>query len=334
MRGTMSTTDSVSVASDGSRFSLISASGLKIDASTNAGDGVFDDFYLDYDKAFVLENEKESYEGFTDCLALNGGDAFSRLVDQFGAFREFVIVVRNTQTGARIGGANFIAFLLRRSVNSSDTLLSMNLNYVFINPAFRRGGFFKQLVSDLPDIALRLFAAANPHDLQIKRSSSGSRHPNISRELIMFIEQNDPYRMSRADYERDTQFTGLDQFARIGIWQRLGAKIVDFSYAQPPLTSKQSADVNLVCGVLGVRSEMLDACLFRSHLERFFGISVLKGADPMQEPTAAQQLAELARMCADHEPVRLLGAGGLENAPSPMSTADNRPRSLREALRR
>src|SRR5581483_11563331 len=124
--------------------------------------------------------------------------------------------------------------------------------------------------------------------------------------VVTFIEQNDPYRMSREDYETDSKYIGLDQFARIAMWARLGAKIVDFPYIQPPLTSDQQADHNLVYGVLGVRADILDACLLCRHLERFFGISVLKGADPMQEPNAATQLHKLSQMCERREPVPLL----------------------------
>jgi hypothetical protein len=328
----MSITGPADPAGDGSRRSLISASGLLVDASTSAGDGVLDEFYRHYDAAFVLENEKESYEGFADCLALNAGDAFDRLVHRFGTFREFVLVVRDPQTGTPIGGANFIAFPLAQSKDSAPAVLSMNLNYAFINQAFRRRGLFKRLVLDLPDIALRLLVATNRNSLPIEWFSS--EPPGTLPDLLMFIEQNDPYRMPRNDYVLDTQYTGLDQMARIGIWARLGTKIVDFAYAQPPLTSEQEADYNLVYGVLGARGKTLDPCLLRGHLERFFGISVLKGADPMTEPTAAEQLRTLDRMCEARATIGLLIPGSLSDAPSPLSKGQHAPPpSLRDYLR-
>jgi hypothetical protein len=214
----------------------------------------------------------------------------------------------------------------RLSGKSDGSALSMNLNYVFINQRFRRGGFFKRLTIDLPEIARRLLAITNPGDI--------SWPPAESPEMLMFIEQNDPYGMSPEEYALDTEFTGLDQLARIGIWARLGAKVVDFPYVQPPLTAQQKADHNLVYGVLGANTDSLDSCLLLGHLRSFFGISVLKGADPMSEPNAAQQLRSLAGMCEARETVRLLDAAALQHAPSPLSdTQAARPTSLRKFLR-
>jgi hypothetical protein len=91
------------------RIQLRSPSGLLIEASTGSSDGVLDQFYQDYDAAFVLENEKEGRAGFVECLALNG-EAYPELAARFGAFREFVLVARDSADGPRIGGANFVAF--------------------------------------------------------------------------------------------------------------------------------------------------------------------------------------------------------------------------------
>src|ERR1044072_5957604 len=88
---------------DGTRLSLVSTSGLVIEATTAADDGLLEEFYRDYDGAFVLENEKESYDGFAECLGLNAGDQYAKLVGRYGPFREFVAVVRDPATGARLG---------------------------------------------------------------------------------------------------------------------------------------------------------------------------------------------------------------------------------------
>jgi len=286
---------------------------------------VLAEFYQDYDAAFVLANEKESYEGFVECLALNFDGAYTALAARYGAFREFVLVVRDPTTFDRIGGANFIAYPLCLSGNH---VLSLNLNYMFINPSARRRGYFSRMVRDLPDAVLRLLMITNPDDLPTQWQAVGGVVP----PTFMFIEQNDPYRMSHEDYEQDTKYTGLDQFERIRIWGALGAKIVDFPYVQPPLTSGQEADRNLVFGVLGTPSNSLDACLLREHLKRFFGISVLKGGDLAEEPSAAEQLLSLERMCAAQQPIRLLETGGLGEASSPFQV-ERRPPSLRDALR-
>src|SRR5262245_56131772 len=77
-------------ASNGTRLSLVSTSGLVIDATTSPDDGLLEEFYRDYDGAFVLENEKEGYDGFAECLELNAGDHYASLVKRYGPFREFV----------------------------------------------------------------------------------------------------------------------------------------------------------------------------------------------------------------------------------------------------
>jgi hypothetical protein len=291
------------------RLQLQSLSGLLIEASTGSADGVLDQFYQDYDAAFVLENEKEGRDGFVECLALNGA-AYTGLAARFGAFREFVLIARDGTGGPRIGGANFIAFPLQEPAATGAAgggLLSVNLNYVFINPPDRRRGHLKRLVRDLPDVAHRLFAATNAADLP-RRRASGDGPP----QTLLFIEQNDPCRMSREEYERDTRYTGLDQIARIGLWSRLGARIVDFPYVQPPLSANQAADHNLLLAVLGAGGGALSACLLGDHLRRFFAISVLKGADPLLEPAAARQLRALHAACAERRGIPLIAAHRLE----------------------
>jgi hypothetical protein len=321
-------------ARNGTRLSLVSTSGLMIEATTAADDGLLEEFYRDYDSAFVLENEKEGYDGFAECLLLNAGDRYANLVKRYGPFREFVAVVRDPATGARVGGANFIMFPVA-GATAREPVLSINLNYVFINAQLRRTGLFRRLMGDLPALAVRLFGETNASDLpkdlpkDLLKPPRGAGEPQV----YIFIEQNDPFRMSREDYDRDTQLTGLDQVARIGLWSRLGARIVDFPYVQPPLSKAQGVDDTLAYAVLGVRDADLDACLLRSHLERFFGISVLKGADLSVEPSAAVQLSELAVRCKEKRRVLLLD-GNVPVIESALVKTAGRPATLREALRK
>ena len=301
---------SANVGRDGATLTLKTGSDLVLKASTATDDGVLDEFYADYDKAFILASEKESYAGFVHCLALNAGGAYEGLATRFGAFREYVLTVSDVATGIRIGGANLIAYPIARSSAASDAVLAINLNYVFINAAWRSRGYFRRLVRDLPLAALDLLQATNTVKLPISWSTAGGAPP-----IFMFIEQNDPLRMPAADYARDTQLTGLDQLVRIGIWARLGAKIVDFDYVQPALSPAQSADENLVLAVVGAPGDVLSACLLRQHLLRFFAISVLKGGDPITNPTAGPQLAKLQRLCEEGRQVSLLSAVNLAGEP-------------------
>jgi len=281
---------------NGTRLLLRSPSGFIIEATTGADDGVLAAFYADYDQAFVLENEKEALDGFVACHALNHGDAYVDLVQRYGPFREFTLIVRDATTQARLAGANFIIFPVE-TLDAAGPVLSMNLSYVFVNVNARKQGVFARLVRDMPSIAFRLFAETNAHDLLENWLSRSTADPNFVPPLYMFIEQNDPDRMSAEDYARDTAYTGLDQRARNAMWTRLGARIIDFPYVQPPLSAEQEADDGLFYGVIGYPEPRLSACLLREHLLRFFGVSVLKGQPISTNAAASRQIARLGEMC-------------------------------------
>ena len=300
---------SAQVGRDGATLTLKTGRDLVLKASTGAHDGVLDDFYADYDKAFILSSEKEGYEGFVRCLELNAQGTYEGLATRFGAFCEYVLTVSDGATGARIGGANLIAYPISSDAAVADAVLAINLNYVFINAASRGQGYFRRLIQDLPLATHNLLRATHSAELPASWRTAGSAPPTF-----MFIEQNDPLRMPAEDYARDTELTGLDQLARIGIWARLGAKIIDFAYVQPALSSAQSPDENLVLAVLGASGEGLSACLLGQHLLRFFAISVLKGGDPLTDPIAGPQLAELQRLCTEGRQINLLAAVNLARA--------------------
>ena len=284
---------------------------LVLEASTRPDGPILQKFYAGYDAAFVLPNEKEDLPGFTACLELNSGDAYTRLSAAYGAYRELVLVARDPTSGAVVGGANLIAFPLPLAT----PVLSINLNYVFIGAAHRRRGYFKRLVGAIGPVAAEFFepaAAALPR--------------------FIFIEQNDPLLMSRSDYALDTEHSGIDQLTRIRLWSGLGARLIDFPYVQPPLSPQQAPDTTLLYGVLGAAGETLDACLLHAHLERFFAISVLKGADPMANPPAASQLVELATRCRQGPAVPLLTAANLPSLNAALSSAGGGA-SLRDVVR-
>lgn len=261
--------------------------GLVIEATTDPQSATLEEFYSGYDAAFVLPNEKEELDGFVACLALNAGADYARLAERYGPFREVVLVARDGASGEIVGGANFIAFPL----HANPDVLSINLNYIFVSPAQRRRGHFQRLFAGVGETAATFFET-----------------PTAALEQFVFIEQNDPLQMSAVDYVRDTAHSGIDQMQRIRLWAALGAKIIDFAYVQPALSAEQVPDATLIYAVLGAQGETLDACLLREHLLRFFGISVLKGADPLVDPVAARQLAELGERCRTRASVPLLTA--------------------------
>ena len=288
---------------------VTSPAGLSYDGSTSARDGLLEQFFRAYDNAFVLPNEKEDFAGFAECLALNEGCAYRRLRDRYGPFREFVVVARNAEE--MVGGLNFIVF----PATDPDTRrpsLSLNLNYIFVQPTYRRRGVLKTMVGDLASLALALFGHTNALDVPTPGQAT-----EPSPTVYIFIEQNDPYRLSAQDYALDTQATGLDQLARIALWARQGAKIVDFAYVQPALAVGQAPDHNLVFAVLGARTPTLSPALLRHHLQRFFAISVLKGGAPEANAEARRQLALLAELAAMGARINLLELKDATRLPEP-----------------
>jgi GNAT superfamily N-acetyltransferase len=260
---------------------------LHVVVTADPASPVLTDFYAAYDRAFVLPDEKEDLAGFRDCLALNHGEAYARLSQRYSLFRELVIIARN-EADETLGGANFIAFADAGDPGSTP-LVTVNLNYIFVSEAARGQGLFRKLVG-----AVRLYSG------QAFQFSAGD--PRI----FVFIEMNDPIRMDAADYARDSEHAGLDQVDRLRIWAKLGARLIDFDYLQPPLSKEQSADDGLLYGVLGADEPTLDACILARHLDRFFSISVLKGRDAKSDPDAGAQVAALSARCTRSERIALL----------------------------
>jgi hypothetical protein len=247
--------------------------------TTTGPDAVFDRFFAGYDKAFVLPNEKEDRDGFVVCFQMNEGAPYARLRALYGPFSE-VSLVASDASGDEIGGANFIAM-----PSDDGAAVTANLNYIYIHAAQRRKGHFARLYEAVRETIAAIYAAP---------------------ETLVFIEQNDPLRMSPDDYARDTSFSGLDQYDRLRIWAKLGAKVVDFSYKQPPLSADQGVDDTLLYSVLGASGDAISACLLEGHLRRFFGVSVLKGADLSANAAAHEQTAALKASCAKGERIVLL----------------------------
>jgi GNAT superfamily N-acetyltransferase len=259
--------------------SPISRDGLRLHVTTKGRGETFERFFAGFDRAFVLPNEKEDREGFQTCLSLNHGPDYDRLSALYGPYREVCLVAE--ESGQEIGGANFIAMPIPGGP------VTANLNYIFVNAAMRGRGYLAKLLRAAREIALELFSP-------------------MSSTALIFIEQNDPFRMSAQDYARDTEFTGLDQLDRLRIWSRLGARVVDFPYRQPPLSASSAVDDTLLYSVLGASAPRLDACVLHAHLRLFFGVSVLKGAALSGNEAAQSQLAALEQACAAKGSIALL----------------------------
>jgi hypothetical protein len=294
------------------------AGGLHLRATTHFDSETFRQFYDGYDQAFVLPDEKESASGFEAALELNHGVAYAALANEYGPFREICFTFHDQQRF--VGGANLFATAFRP--NSSEAIASSNLNYIYVDRYMRGQGYFASMVSGLRALVPDLF--------QFSGSSS---------KVLMFVEQNDPFRLSEAQYDLDTQTSGVDQFDRIAIWAKAGARLVDHPYVQPRLSADQSPDQTLALSLIGEAGSRLSACVLLEHLRRFFAISVLKGSDPMEDLDIGAQLSQLERLCTQGSALNLYDPlPMLMRARSPGERSklwgDTRPASLVEALTR
>lgn len=267
--------------------------GLILRATERPDSPLLEHFFAGYDRAFVLPDEREELAGFRACLAIN---PVSR--KRFGRYhRELVMVLDDAATGELLGGANFLATRIAAPLPPGHPPVAVALNYLFVEAAARGKGLARLLKSEVGRLAN---AAVN--------APEGAPPP------ALFIEQNDPLRLSDADYAADSAHTGIDQVDRLAVWAKMGALLVDFAYVQPALSADQDSDDGLAYAVMNMDGGAIDAGYLHDHLESFFGISVLKGGDPIAEPVAQAQLAALARRAAAGEGVPLLAMQPAINA--------------------
>lgn len=236
-------------------------------------------FFSGYDRAFILPDEREELSGFKACLALNGTyrHAFGRV------HAELVAIVENA-SGTVLGGANFLATTINRGAMQPPA--SIALNYVYVEAAARGRGLLRIILQAVRMLAVRA--------LQLNGTGM---------QPALFIEQNDPLRLTAEEYAADTAHSGTDQIDRLAIWARLGARVLDFPYIQPPLSAGQHSDDGLIYAAIDYPGEGVDRGLLHDHLESFFRISVLKGEVELPAGIAGAQLGALAQCCA---PVKLL----------------------------
>ena len=295
--------------------------GLELRASVEPDGPLLDSFFAEYDRAFVLPNEKEEIEGFRECLALNLPPAYESLAARHGPFREFVAVAVENSEGSEtlVGGASLICYPLRSETGSP--VLAMNLNYLFVLPKQRRRGNLGRILHACGLLARRAFLP------------QGDAPTLDIIPLLIFMELNDPLKLDPTEYVLDTTHSGVDQLKRIGIWAKAGARIIDFPYIQPALSLAQAPERNLLLAVWGTTETELSACLLRDHMATFFAISVLKGGDLSQSPDAQEQLNLLDNICQSGTRLALMDPTPYLTSQAGKSVCEA-TRSLRDILRR
>jgi GNAT superfamily N-acetyltransferase len=251
---------------------------VRVTASGDPASPVLKRFFEGYDRAFVLPDEREDLTGFETCLAMNRTHRHA-----MGRTHCELVGVLEDEDGVLLGGVNFLATRIARDGAPSAAVA---LNYIYVEEASRGRGLLRQALAAVRTLALTAL------DLDPDGASPA-----------LFIEQNDPLRLTSDEYAADTQHSGLDQVDRLAIWARVGARVVDFPYVQPALSADQHPDDGLIYAAIDYPDAAVDAGLLHDHLESFFNISVLKGEADPPGGAASSQIAALAARAA---PVPLL----------------------------
>lgn len=259
-------------------YQEILSGGMIMRASTFAGSSLVEHFFAGYDRAFVLPDEREDIDGFRACLALN-----QTLPLAFGRRHRELVLTLDAADGTLLGGANFLATAMTAS---GGPPVSIALNYAYVERAARGRGILRMLVDAVGRSA--------------RRALDISAAPTAT---AIFIEQNDPLRLSDADYAIDSSHSGIDQIDRLAIWARLGARLLDFPYVQPALSDEQECDDGLIYAALAYPDAAVPPLWLHDHLQSFFGVSVRKGA-PLNDDAAA--MAQLDALTMRVDPVALL----------------------------
>ena len=241
--------------------------GVRVTATRDPHSPVLRRFFEGYDRAFILPDEREEFDGFVQCLALNTTHR-----NAYGRRHCEVAMAFEDADGMLLGGANFLA-----ATTAGGNAATVALNYVYVEAAARGRGLLRRILADVRRTALTVL------DLD----------PN-GPQPVLFIEQNDPLRLSAQAYAADSAHSGLDQIDRLAIWARIGARVVDFPYIQPALSPDQQPDDGLIYAAIDYPGDAVPAALLHDHLQSFFGISVLKGEAEAPGGPAASQLAALA----------------------------------------
>ncbi len=250
--------------------------GVRVSVTSDPHSPVLRRFFEGYDRAFILPDEREEFDGFVRCLALNATHR-----QAYGRRHCEVAMIFEEADGKLLGGANFLA-----ATTAAGDAATIALNYVYVESAARGRGLLRRILADVRRTALTV--------LELEPDGP---------EPVLFIEQNDPLRLTEEAYAADSSHSGLDQVDRLSIWARIGARVVDFPYVQPALSADQQPDDSLIYAAIGYPGDALPARLLHDHLQSFFGISVLKGATEGPGGPAAHQLDALATRAT---PVALL----------------------------
>jgi hypothetical protein len=203
---------------------------------------------------------------------------------RFGPWREFVTAIREGDNGPLVGG-NIFGVTTSRAHVAFGCQASIQGIYLFLVPEARGQGAVADARPYMESQALAAFG------LDARR---GRLPP------LIFLEVNNPMRMTAAEIEQDTASSGFNPYQRYAFWKRNGYAPLAFRYVQPPLRPGASPVRYLDLFCTAEVADAIPAELIAAHLNAFISMSVLKGR-------AASGDADFARMTYELGLQRMVG---------------------------
>ncbi|HEY0484470.1 MAG TPA: hypothetical protein VGD37_43415 [Kofleriaceae bacterium] len=240
---------------------------LHVDEIVDADDPRFEELYGLYERLFPLPAEREPPEAFFEVLALNRNPQVQHAL---GPWHEAILVVQAGQGGPVVGG-HVYGVTTSRAHRELGCAASVQAIYTFFDHLVRGRTPMSQIERELQARASRTF---------------DDRGAPITISPLIFVEVNNPLRMTPEQIADDTAHAGIDPYRRYRHWLNSGLRPLELSYVQPPLRTGEDAVryLDLFCNS---SLSSVPSSVILGHLRAFISISVLKGRPADDDPDFA-----------------------------------------------
>jgi len=255
--------------------------GARIEPLSFSDHETFKSFYALYAAMFPLVDEREPPEEFFRILSFNEN---LEIQESYGPYREIVAAVRAWDAGPIVGGHVF-------GVTSSPAHLQAGIPasvqgiYTFLHERYRGLVPMRDFIAFAQETACSTFGQANP------------------KKTVIFLEVNNPLRMTEAEIAADVESSGLHPARRYMFWFRCGFRPLDMHYVQPRLRddAQPVRYLDLFCSRNDAMT--IPAAVVLSHLHAFCSVSVLKN----KNASCDSDFAAMEAWLKDRDGVALLG---------------------------